>query len=76
MEKYLASQNLLSEFVLFAANKGVAANPKQINISKRYLLNQLEAYISRNTLGDSGFYPLLYKDDATVKRALEQLKKK
>lgn len=76
MEKYLAGQNLLSDFVQFAANKGVAANPKQINTSKKYLLKQLEAYISRNTLGDSGFYPLLYKDDITVKRALEQLKKK
>jgi carboxyl-terminal processing protease len=76
MEKYLDGENLLSDFVQFAATKGVAANPKQINISKRYLLSQLEAYISRNTLGDSGFYPLLYKDDTTVKRALEQLKKK
>jgi len=76
MQQYLDRQNLLSDFVQFVATKGVAANMEQINISKRYLLNQLEAYISRNTLGDSGFYPLLYKDDITVKRALEQLKKK
>ncbi|MFT3753035.1 MAG: S41 family peptidase [Paludibacter sp.] len=76
MQKYLESQNLLPDFVRFATSKGVAANQKQISISKRFLLNQLEAYISRNVLGDPGFYPLLYKDDITVKRALEQLRKK
>ncbi len=76
MQKYLDSQNLLPDFEKFAASKGVPANQKQINISKRFLLTQLEAYISRNVLGDPGFYPLLYKDDITVKRALEQLRKK
>lgn len=76
MDKYLDSQNLLGDFVNYATSKGVAANSKQINTSKRFLLIQLKAYISRNTLGDSGFYPLLYKDDKTVKVALEQLRKK
>jgi len=76
MDKYLTAQNLLSDFVLFAKDKGIAPNPTQINISKRFLLMQLKSYISRNTLGDPGFYPLLYKDDKTVKTALEQLRKK
>jgi carboxyl-terminal processing protease len=76
MDKYLDSQNLLPDFVSFATTKGVVANPKQIIISRRFLLTQLKAYISRNTLGDSGFYPMLYKDDKTVKVALENLKSK
>ncbi len=76
MSTYLDGQNLLSDFMVFAANKGVASNPRQINISKRFLLLQLKAYISRNLLGEPGFYPLLYKDDKTVKMALEELKKK
>jgi carboxyl-terminal processing protease len=76
MEKYLESQNILSDFVHFAALKGVEANSTQINISKRFLLNQLEAYICRNSLGDTGFYPVLYKDDITVKRALKEIAKK
>ncbi|MDR3652075.1 MAG: S41 family peptidase [Paludibacter sp.] len=76
MDKYLDAQNLLTDFVHYVTTKGIAANPKQINISKRFLLLQLKAYISRNTLGDSGFYPLLYKDDKTVKVALEHLNKK
>ena len=76
MQQYLNSQNLLSGFVQFAASKGVAANQAQINVSKKLLVNQLQAYICRNTLGDNGFYPVLYKDDITIKRALEQLKNK
>jgi carboxyl-terminal processing protease len=76
MEKYLDGQDLLSDFVRFATIKGVPANPKQISISKRFLLSQLKAYISRNSLGDSGFYPLLYKDDKTVRSALQSLSKK
>ena len=76
MDKFLDSQNLMTDFVPFATKKGVAANQKQINISKRFLLTQLKAYISRNTLGDSGFYPLLYQDDKAVLRALQSLNKK
>jgi len=76
MERYLNGQNLIADFVQFASAKGVVPNQSQINISKRFLLSQLKAYISRNSLGDSGFYPLLYRDDKTVKTALDQLRKK
>jgi len=76
MENYLNKQNLLNDFIQFATSKKIVANKKQINISKAFMLTQLKAYITRNTLGDSGFYPLLYKNDITVKRALEQLRKK
>jgi carboxyl-terminal processing protease len=76
MEKYLESQDILNQFVVFATSKKVAENRKQINISKRFLLNQLEAYISRNILGDSGFYPMLYQDDKTVAKALEIIRTK
>lgn len=76
MDKYLDGQNLLTGFVQFAASKGVVENRKEINISRNVILNLLKAYITRNSLGDTGFYPLLYKDDNTVKRALKQLKNK
>jgi len=76
MDKYLDTQNILGEFTSYAATKSVTPNQGQINISKQILLTDLKAYISRNILGDSGFYPLLYKDDKTVKTALIELKKK
>jgi len=76
MSDYLDNQNILSDFVSFATSKGVAANQRQIMISKRFLLTQLKGYISRNILGDSGFYPLIYKDDKAVNTALLTLQKK
>jgi len=76
IEKYLDTQNLVTDFVAFCTSKGIVPNWKEINISNKIILTQLKAYISRNSLGDSGFYPLLYKDDKTVKHALDHLRKK
>ncbi len=76
MDTYLDQQDLLTKFVAFATSKSVVANWKEINTSKKFILEQLKAYISRNTLGDADFYPLLYKDDMTVKKALQEMNKK
>ncbi|HLP06426.1 MAG TPA: S41 family peptidase [Paludibacter sp.] len=78
MEAYLDTRDLLGEFERFALSKdkSLVPNKKDVGVSKRFIVNQLEAYITRNVLGDSGFYPLLYKDDATVRKALEVLARK
>jgi carboxyl-terminal processing protease len=76
MEEYLKKQPLIEEFTVFAAEKGVKPNINQINISKRFLEMQLRAYIARNILGDEGFYPLFYKDDITVLKAIEVINKR
>ena len=75
MDRYLTAENLLNEFTTFAAAKGVAPNAREIGISKELISNQIKAYIIRNILGDNGFYPILYKNDEAVKKALESLKK-
>jgi carboxyl-terminal processing protease len=75
MEQYLNGQNLLSEFTAFATTKGLKPNNREIAISKRLILNQIESYITRNTLGDNGFYPLFFRDDKTVLKALEVISK-
>jgi carboxyl-terminal processing protease len=75
MDKYLSTQPLLKEFTSFAAAKGVAPNAKEIAISQRLINNQLKSYITRNTLGDTGFYPLFFRDDKTVKKAIETISK-
>jgi carboxyl-terminal processing protease len=73
---YLQTNNILNDFINFVTKKGVKPDMKQISISKRFIEIQLEAYISRTVLGDNGFYPLLYKDDKTVAKALEVLQPK
>jgi carboxyl-terminal processing protease len=75
MNAHLSKQTLLNEFTAFAAKKGLAPNPKQINISRKLIESQITSYITRNVLGDEGFYPLFYKDDSTVLKAVEVLAK-
>lgn len=74
LSTYLDNQNLLQEFVGYAETKGIKAVPQEIRKSKNFILTRLKAYIVRNILGDSGFYPILFKDDPTVKKAVEVLK--
>lgn len=75
MKGYLEQQNLLTDFVKFAEGKGVPSNTSELNISKNYILHLLQAYISRNILGDEGFFPLYFQRDETVLRALEEIRK-
>jgi carboxyl-terminal processing protease len=75
LEAYLSTKDILSGFVAFSASKGVKEVPKEIQVSKRYLVTQLHAFIIRDLLGDKGFYPVINKDDRTIKVALEQIKK-
>jgi carboxyl-terminal processing protease len=58
----------------FAVFIGVVPNAKQIAISRNFLLTQLKSYITRNIQGDEGFYPLYYKNDKTVLKALEVIR--
>lgn len=71
--KYLQQQPLLSDFVNFAAAKGIKRRPHLINISARLIEKQIEAYIVRNFFDEAGFYPIFQNDDVTLKRAIQVL---
>jgi len=73
LEKHLNNQNILREFVAFAAEKDVAPNEEQIAKSKPLITRLLNAYIVRNILGDEGFFPLYERDDDITKKAVEVL---
>lgn len=73
LESYLDKQDLCSKFTNFAEGKNVKKKSNQIAKSKNYIENLLKAYIARNTLGYSGFYPILHKKDNTLKKALDAL---
>ncbi|GAB1415603.1 S41 family peptidase [Paludibacter sp.] len=74
MQKHLDSQDLLNEFVNFADNKGVKPSAKDLKLSGNFILIRLKAYISRNIIGDSGFFPILFTNDEAVAKAIETLK--
>ena len=59
------------DFIRFAETKKIKRNGKQIAKSKKLLENTLQAFISRNVLGDSGFYPILNLQDEVINKALE-----
>jgi carboxyl-terminal processing protease len=71
---YLRTQNLVNEVARYAETKGVKKNIIGLRKSEKQIENLLFAYISRLTLGDEAFYPILNQTDKTVLKALEVLK--
>ncbi|MDR1402419.1 MAG: S41 family peptidase [Tannerellaceae bacterium] len=72
--KYLEQQPLLSDFADFATTKGIKKRPALIEISAKLIETHLMAYISRNFFDEAGFYPVFYKDDITILRAIQLIK--
>lgn len=70
---YLETTSYLEDFIQFAEKKGIKRNEQEIKQSKEIIINSLQAYISRNILGDKGFYPILNLNDQTVEKAVEVL---
>lgn len=74
MSAYLDKLPLLNSFVSYAVSKNLQPNMKQINVSGKIILSQLKIYITRNLLGEQGFYPLMNAEDKTVMKAVEVVK--
>lgn len=71
LKRFLASQNLMSQFLQFAASNGVTPKGSELNHSIKLIDAQLKAYVGRNTpLNDEGFYPFIEPIDNVLKRAV------
>lgn len=65
---------LLKDFALYASKEGgIVPNWRNINISRRIIVNNLKALIARDVLGLEGMYEVFNEDDATVLKALDLL---
>ena len=73
LDKYLDKQNFMSKFIAFVKENGVEVDMNDVKVSKKLILTHLKGYIARNILDDEGFYPIIYKDDKTIKKAIEVL---
>ncbi len=71
IDAYLEKQNILNEFVQYAAEKGIAKDAEGLKISGHVMKTQLKAYIARNIIGEEGFYPIISQIDKTLQRAIE-----
>ncbi|MDR2773912.1 MAG: S41 family peptidase [Tannerella sp.] len=71
--EYLKQQPLIYEFADYAASKGIKKRPTLINVSRNLIETHLYAYIIRNFFDYEGYYPILLKDDPTLKKAIEMI---
>lgn len=72
---YLNKERIVEQFVVHTKEKGIEYNHSEFKKSEVLIRTQLHAYISRNIIGESGFYEVILEDDHTVKKAIELLKK-
>lgn len=66
-----SDEQLLKSFVDFAAGEGIPARWKYINISRKLIVNQLQALICRDALDQSAFYRVFNRNDSGISRALD-----
>lgn len=64
---------LLRQFVNFASMSGIPPRWYYINISAPIIVNQLQAIIARDVLGNGASYEILNRDDKTVQAALQRI---
>ncbi|MCM1020737.1 MAG: S41 family peptidase [Muribaculum sp.] len=70
-----SDDELLQNFVVYASSKGVPARWYYINISSKLIVNTLKALIASDILGSGFSYQIVNKQDNTVLRALDEMKK-
>ena len=70
IDNYLGKENLLDDFVKYAAEKGVKRDNKGLKESGFIIKTQIKAYIARNIIGEEGFYPIIKQIDKTLLQAI------
>ena len=75
LQAYLEKQNIVEQFVRFAAQKGVKRRNLLISTSRKLLERNLYGNIIYNMQGKEAFIRYINQDDATVLKALEILER-
>ncbi len=75
-ERYLKERNILKVFTEFAVKKGLPTEAVGLKTSGKIIEAQVIAYISRNIIGEEGFYSAISSIDAALIEALKALDKK
>jgi carboxyl-terminal processing protease len=72
-ETFLSQRKILELFTEFADKKGIPIDAKGLATSGKIIETQLMAYISRNIIGEVGFYSVISRIDPTLKEAVKAL---
>jgi carboxyl-terminal processing protease len=75
-DRFLKERNILKIFTDFAVKKGLPTESEGLKISGKIIEAQVIAYISRNIIGEEGFYSAISSIDAALIEALKALDKK
>jgi carboxyl-terminal processing protease len=70
---FLKQKNILTEFIQYALKKGVPPDNKALAVSGKIIETQIMAYITRNIIGEEGFYAIIGKIDNTFQEAVKAL---
>lgn len=70
-----ANDDLLNDFVKFAAEKGIPARWYYIHQSQDYITSIIKGLIARDIFGQSAYYPIVNRNDKTIEAALKALNK-
>ena len=71
---YSVSNQLLNEFIDYAAEKGIDKDEHGLKESADLIKNRLKATIGRNLFGDEVFYPIVNTTDITITKAIESFR--
>jgi len=75
LNNYLESKHVFDLFVKYAEQKGVPADTKGLDISRKIINTQIKAYIARNVIDNVGFYPIIMEIDNAFLEAVNYLNK-
>ncbi|MBK5202872.1 MAG: S41 family peptidase [Prolixibacteraceae bacterium] len=69
--KYLTNKNILHKFTDYVSSQGIKEDKEGLKISGHLIKTQVIAYITRNMIGDEGFYSVIQGIDKTLQKAIE-----
>ena len=70
-----ANDEILNDFVKYAASKGVPDRWYYIHQSQDLITSNIKGYIARDILGQGAYYPIVNRTDKTIEAALKALNK-
>ncbi len=71
LSDWLEEQNLIPDFVRYAADKGVRGRPEFISMSFPLVNTIIKASIARLMLGDDAFWKIYQENDPTLTKSVE-----
>jgi len=71
IRNFKITESIMHDFVDYAAEKGVKHDEKGIQISGRFIREQIKAFIGRQLFRNNGFYPVIFENDKAVQKAVE-----